>query len=277
MHDKPPTDPGADPVAIALQRERGIAAPGTPLPDLYNDGQLVGALRHALDEVAPLAPPAIGGPACGHQPPSGRYECGAVAGHTGNHVPYGAAGGDDRLRELSWPQDPEPAGNFSCPECAGTGSRPTHRTDCKTGQRDLFIEGLRALAGILEYNPAVPLPTTGTNMPVTWNFWGDDAREQMTSVRRAIPGTWDKHLWDAPESGNSYIDLNGKLAGLRLQIGAYRDAVCTRVVKGTETREVQEIVTPAEMRMVAKEVEVVEWECGSLLAPRPAEAEDGAQ
>lgn len=129
--------------------------------------------------------------------------------------------------------------------------------------RQAYIDGLRALATVLEDHPEVELPVEGTILPLAFNFWGDDARERMAAAARAIPaGAWAK------QAGDTYFKLDGKLAGLNVQLAAHRDAVCTRVVTGTEDREVEEEVTPAVVRKVVKSVEVVEWQCGSILADR---------
>lgn len=129
--------------------------------------------------------------------------------------------------------------------------------------RAAYIQGLRQLADALEAHPWVPLPTSG----IMFGFHGDaDARGQVAAVARALPCSWRKNVWDG-QSGSAYIDLTGKIAGLPVHISAYRDDVCTRVVTGTEKREVEETVTPAVTRQVVREVEVVEWECHSVLAP----------
>jgi hypothetical protein len=93
------------------------------------------------------------------------------------------------------------------------------------------------------------------------------AREDLAAAARAMPCAWTKDAWETGDGGRAYFDLAGQLGELKIKLGAYRDAVCTRVVTGTEEREVEEVVTPAETRKVTQTVEVVEWQCGSLLAP----------
>jgi uncharacterized protein YbjT (DUF2867 family) len=128
--------------------------------------------------------------------------------------------------------------------------------------RAAYIAGLRQLADALEAHPGIPLPVT----EMTIHFMRvDDPRTALAEAARAFPCAWRKRAWTG-ESGQSYFDLNGRLAGLSLKLSAYRDAVCTRVVTGTEDREVEEVVTPALTRKVTKPVEVVEWECSPILA-----------
>jgi hypothetical protein len=129
--------------------------------------------------------------------------------------------------------------------------------------RAACIEGLRQLAGALEQHPGMPLPAVKAD----FCFMGaGNPRADLAAAARALPCTWRKHVWDG-QSGNSYFELEGSLGGVEVELRAYRDAVCTRVVKGTEDRETEEVVRPAETRKVVKPVEVVEWDCGPLLAP----------
>jgi hypothetical protein len=133
--------------------------------------------------------------------------------------------------------------------------------------RAAYIDGLRQLASVLERNPEVQLPSDGRTLPLAWTFWGGDAREQMAAVARALRCAWQKEVTVEDEEFPAYFRMAGDLSGLQVQLTAYRDAVCTRVVTGTEDREVEEVVTPALTRKVTKPVEVVEWRCESLLAP----------
>jgi hypothetical protein len=132
--------------------------------------------------------------------------------------------------------------------------------------RAAYIAGMRKLMDILEADPGLPLPTEGTRLPLGWGLWDDGARDQMAALARAIPCRWEKSAREGYDGGPAYFDLTGSLDGVTLAVTAHRDAVCTRVVVGTEDREVQETVTPAVTRTVIKPAEVVEWQCGPLLA-----------
>jgi hypothetical protein len=138
-------------------------------------------------------------------------------------------------------------------------------------ERERYIDGLRVLAAVLEQNPDIPLPYEGTGTDIGINFLsGDDPRERMAAAARAFPCNWDKVFWGHE---TAFFDLKGQLAGLKVSLTAYRDVVCRRVVTGTH--EVTETVKdPAKLAEVPEievthVVEDVEWDCGSLFAPRP--------
>lgn len=144
-----------------------------------------------------------------------------------------------------------------------------HQPGPPTG-RERYIDGLRVLAAVLEQNPDVPLPYEGTGSFIGINFLsGDDPRGQMAEAARAFPCKWDKVFWGGE---TSYFDLRAQLAGLKVSLTAYREVVCTRKVTGT--REVTETVKdPAKLAEVpeievTRTEDIIEWDCGSLLAPR---------
>jgi len=142
--------------------------------------------------------------------------------------------------------------------------------DMTPSPRQRYIEGLRLLASVLEANENLPLPYEGASTAITFHYLGgENPREAMAEAARLIPSTWRKEVSDESEKFPAYIDLVGNLAGVKVRLVAFRDTVCKRVVTGTEDREVEEVVMPAVTRMVTKPVEVVEWDCGSLLGPRP--------
>jgi hypothetical protein len=145
-----------------------------------------------------------------------------------------------------------------------------------TNPRAAYIDGLRALASVLEAHPEVPLPYEGTGTEMAFHFLhGADPRAAMAETARALPCAWRKETRDY-EDGTAYFDLHGQLAGLKVRLCAYRDAVCTRVKVGT--REVTETVKDPAALAGVPEVEVtrtediVTWDCGSLLAPAAADA-----
>ena len=136
--------------------------------------------------------------------------------------------------------------------------------------RAAYIDGLRQLADVLERHPGIPLPLAH-DRPLTFLFAREDARESLAAAARAMPSpSWEKSSSESEQ--NSWFDLHGRIAGLRVELTAQRELVCTRVVTGTEDREVEEVVRPAETRKVVKPVEVVEWDCGSLLSAAAAKA-----
>jgi hypothetical protein len=129
-----------------------------------------------------------------------------------------------------------------------------------------FIKGMRALMDILEANPDLPLPYQGATTAMTFHYLGgEDARRDLASAARLIPCSWTKHAKEY-DDGPAYLDLAGKLHGVKIELTAYRDDVCERVVVGTEEREVEEVVQPAVTAKVTKRVEKVEWRCGPIMS-----------
>jgi len=131
-----------------------------------------------------------------------------------------------------------------------------------TAGRAAYIAGMRKWLDLLEASPEIPLPLNGTDplSPQIINFGGDSAQEEMAAARRAIGGQWEKTVTE------KWFKLRTHLDGFHLMLYAGRDLVCTRRVTGTEMKEVEEEVTPAVTRKVTKEVPIVEWDCGPLLA-----------
>jgi hypothetical protein len=147
-------------------------------------------------------------------------------------------------------------------------------------ERAGYIEGLRMLADLLEKHAGIPLPVTGRHSSrILFPFGGTpEGVAAMAATRKAFPCAWEKHFSGGGEY-TDWLDLRGRLAGLEIELYAPRDAVCKRIVKGTEEREVEEVVRPAETRMVRKRVDVVDWECSPVLAadaPAKAAAETRA-
>lgn len=140
--------------------------------------------------------------------------------------------------------------------------------------RAAYAKGLRALAGILEASPGIPLPYHGTDAEIAINAFlhSQDPRAEMAATVRAFSGvTWAKETRDGQGPDDSYFDMTGSLHGIRLRLTAFRDAVCERVVTGT--REVTEKVKDPEALAAVPEVEItktvdeVEWRCSPVLAP----------
>ena len=135
--------------------------------------------------------------------------------------------------------------------------------------RTAYTTGLRQLADLLDTNPDLPIPFTGSDdmAPISIHSLGygdDDPKATLATIARLLPGTVTK------EVDSSYYRINGTLSGLHVQATAYRDAVCERVVTGT--REVTVPATPATPAQPehTQTVEDVEWVCGSLLAEATA-------
>jgi hypothetical protein len=124
--------------------------------------------------------------------------------------------------------------------------------------RSALIQGLRDLADALEQHPGIPEPApVGVNI-----FLNDNATLQMAAIRRAIGGTWEKQATD------QFFWIRKRFGPVSLEVNAYRDQVCTRVVVGTETVEVPDPAAPK----VTVEREIVRWDCSPLLDDEQASA-----
>jgi hypothetical protein len=150
------------------------------------------------------------------------------------------------------------------------GTRTENGPPRNSTERERYIDGLRVLVAVLEQNEDIPPPIQGLFSTLVIMFLGkdEDIRERMAAAARAFPCSWEKRVSGGGELAE-WFDLLGTVGGLKVELTAPRGAVCKRVVTGTEDREVDEVVTPAVTRKVTKPVDIIEWDCGSLLAPRP--------
>lgn len=130
-------------------------------------------------------------------------------------------------------------------------------------ERQAWLDGLRAAADWFEQNPRY-IDRQEIRFAVYVSGWNDDAAENMAAAARAL-GKADK-------------DTTGNYFGLTRQFGPHvvhlftdRNAVCERIVVGTETVEVEgpdpEAVAALPTVKRTETREVVEWHCPpSILA-----------
>ena len=130
-----------------------------------------------------------------------------------------------------------------------------------------LADTLRSAADVLEAHPELPVPyiTTSSNgsADLSWYLMHDsrDLVEQKATAQqiiRSIGGKWDK----VPDLYSDFTFIQHR-DGLRLFLQVQREAVCERVVTGTETVTIP--AKAAEPERV-EEREVVEWICEPLLA-----------
>jgi hypothetical protein len=118
--------------------------------------------------------------------------------------------------------------------------------------RSEYIEGLRALADLLDKHPEVKLPyatgVSGDYDPDRVTFYLD-TKDDMVAFVKAFPGTLTKDITDSPNYG---FKMYGTLRGLHLYAAVDRGEVCTCVVTGT--REVVEEVPDPEIITTAQRV-----------------------
>ena len=136
-------------------------------------------------------------------------------------------------------------------------------------KRAEYTKGLRALADLLDANPDLELPYTGSGSEILIIPDRDgDQKAQIAAWARALPGEKSKGV-----RGDAF-DLYGSLHGLKLLVIVQRDQVCRRVVTGT--REVTEQVPDPDALAavptvtVTKTVEDVEWVCEPILSEQVA-------
>ena len=145
-------------------------------------------------------------------------------------------------------------------------------TTTHTTTNTVKAEALRAAARFIEANPHLPVAYVVSHYKtVQLDYFlfidFEELAEQKSvaaEIIRSIGGKWDKQ-----ELGDRFV-YTTTVNGLKINISVTRDAVCERVVTGTET-----VTIPATDAVEAQpertEVrDIVEWRCLPLLA------EDGA-
>jgi hypothetical protein len=135
--------------------------------------------------------------------------------------------------------------------------------------RTEYTKGLRALADILDAHPEVPLPyhgREGTPLAIYHLNRKDETRAAFLASVRAFPGRKEK------DANDGTYRVAATLHGVRVEVVAYRETVCERVVTGTRevTREVPDPDALAALpkTVVTETVEDVEWICQPLTADR---------
>lgn len=134
-----------------------------------------------------------------------------------------------------------------------------------------YTEALHKLADLIDANAAtfegVSVHADNDTLSVFTNGWGsaDQDKRDVAAVLKAIGGTWEKEASDSSlKFEQSYV-----LGYFDTVVYANRAATCVRKVVGTE-RVVVPAVEAAPARV--EELEIVEWDCGSLLAPKQVAA-----
>ena len=129
-------------------------------------------------------------------------------------------------------------------------------------KRTEFINSLRQMADILE-NPELRLPYMATESHIENVF----ARtpEQLKAWAKAL-GSVEKDYGHDDSPYN--FSIEGKIGMLRIRVHADRELVCERIVVGSHEVEITEPDSTYEVPMITRTVikDIVEWNCGSLLA-----------
>ena len=130
---------------------------------------------------------------------------------------------------------------------------------------------LRAAADLIEAHPDLPPPyiTTSSHRDqhtadLSWFLMINDGRTlaQQKTAAALIVSTIDGHWEKIPDTYQDFV-FRQQRDGLKLDVQVTREAVCERIVTGTETVTIPE--KPAEPARTVKR-ETVEWRCEPLLA-----------
>ena len=139
-----------------------------------------------------------------------------------------------------------------------------------------IVAGLREAAALVEAHPELPTPYVTSSSDgrahVHWFLTMDgrtkvNQRGDAVRIMRAVGGKWDKETYNE-------FSFQRRLGLLNLLIQVEREAVCERVVTGTEVVTVPAVAAEPER---TEERDVVEWRCEPVLKAAAAEfAESGA-
>lgn len=131
----------------------------------------------------------------------------------------------------------------------------TEQVDVNAGKRAAFVNGLRALADLIETSPDMyqDWRTLEYNLPVY-------SAEEMARTALKIGGTWNKktlHQWFSLDR-----ELGG---GVTVSVHTNRENVCERVQIGVEKRMVPDPGLMEELPLVEIEEPIYAWECPDSL------------
>jgi hypothetical protein len=135
--------------------------------------------------------------------------------------------------------------------------------DGLTDEEQAYVDGLRELADWLEAHPAAR-PSFGGFDPVRLLWPCGDSRDGLAAAARVLGRA-------AKSSDSKWVNVTRLFGPHQIQAYASHEAVCERVVVGTETIET-EVPDPEALKnvptiKVTETVEQVEWRCPpSLLA-----------
>lgn len=130
--------------------------------------------------------------------------------------------------------------------------------------REDYISGLRKLADLLEQRTELPIPWHGDmdQGGALAVYMLSAEREAFVEAVRALPGKAEKAVERDTYRVSTMLD------GLGIEIVAFRDNVCRKVVTGTRevTKTIPDPAAQVPMVEVTETVEDIEWVCGPLLA-----------
>jgi hypothetical protein len=141
-----------------------------------------------------------------------------------------------------------------------------------TGEdRAAVVAGYRLLADLLEQHPELPIPyhgpadAPGGGTEITLYMLSSE-RTAFVDAVRCLPGRLDKAVTNDGGDTDTFR-VKARLEGITIEVVAYRDTVCKRVVIGSRavTKTVPDPNVTVPVVEVTEVVEDVEWVCGPLL------------
>jgi hypothetical protein len=122
-------------------------------------------------------------------------------------------------------------------------------------ERALYVAGLREIADFYDAHPEVPTPSDGHNN------YAVNTDEDARKLAKAL-GTFKK------EYSEDMFTMSKTFGSIQAKFVFYRKAICKAKVVGVKTIEAQFV--PA-YTVPARTVDIIEWDCGSLLDPVTSE------
>lgn len=116
--------------------------------------------------------------------------------------------------------------------------------------------GLRELADFIEANPEFAELLNGDELTMYVPSWHDGAEARFADVARKLGGKRRK------DADTKYFHVTRQFGAVGVRIFTDRNVVCTKKVVGTRKVEKPDPNAPK----VEVVEEIVEWECGPLLA-----------
>lgn len=145
----------------------------------------------------------------------------------------------------------------------------TYTIDAETEvtPRTQLLNELRTVLDLLEANPDLPLPRGSGKTAWDALTWYSSNPVEAAKLVRALGGRWEKNNPNESEYDAMYLRMRAVL-GLELHVDVIvsREGVCEKKVVGTERRKVTKVVQPEVTEEVYADVDVIEFECKSLMS-----------
>jgi len=133
--------------------------------------------------------------------------------------------------------------------------------------RQQLLHELRGVLDLLEANPTLPLPNDIGRS--TWSSldWMPANPVEAARLVKALGGRWEKNDPNTSEFNASYLVMKAVLGQeLHVQVIVSREGVCEKKVVGKERKKVEKVVQERVTEEVYEDVDVIEFECKSLMS-----------